>query len=92
MQQILCIYFSEPHQCTGHFANDFNELCRRNNMVVIPPVLMRPHRPPSPGQVPPADEKQGKGKGRDDKKNQPPPEPEPEPELDENGGIILSYR
>ena len=61
-------------------------------MVVIPPVLMRPHRPPSPSQLPPADEKQGKGKGRDDKKNQPPPEPEPEPELDENGGIILSYR
>ncbi len=73
----------EPYTCTGHFTNDFSELCRRNSMAVIPPVVLRPHRPPSPTPVPAAEEK-GKGK-KDDKKNQPPPEPEPEPVLNENG-------
>ena len=50
--------------------------------------MSRPHRPPSPGSVPPPDEsKTGKpGKKDDKKKDQPPPEPEPEIELDENGG------
>ena len=46
----------EPYICTGHFQSDFTELCRRNRIAVIPPVVSRPHRPPSPGSVPPPDE------------------------------------
>ena len=73
--------------CTGHFATDFSELCQRNSMVIIPPVVLRPKRPPSPEPQKPPDSKEPKGKGKDAKdKNPPPPDPEPEQELDENGG------
>lgn len=56
-------------------------------MVVIPPVVPRPHRPPSPQPIPIVEEKTKPGR-KDDKKNAPPPPPEPEPELElmENGG------
>ena len=82
----MFFYFQEPYVCTGNLEADFSELCRRNNMAVIPSVVSRPHRPPSPSQAPPPDETKGRKKG-DDKKNQPPPEPEPEVLVDENGGI-----
>ncbi|XP_064635865.1 leucine-rich repeat-containing protein 71-like isoform X4 [Lineus longissimus] len=77
----------EPHVCTGHFSNDFNELCQRNNMVVIPTIAHRPRRPPSPSERPPPDTKEQK-KGDKNKVNVPIPEPEPEIELDENGEPI----
>ncbi len=54
-------------------------------MAAIPPVVMRPHRPPSPSAQPAPEEKTKAGK-KDAAKNQPPPEPEPELEVDENGG------
>ena len=56
-------------------------------MIVIPPVVHRPHRPPSPSMAPAQEEKTKPGK-KDDKKNVPPPEPEPEPSVDENGGVF----
>ena len=76
-----------PYECTGQFGTDFHELCRRSNMAVIPPVIPRPHRPPSPSSVPTPDEKSKTGK-KDTAKNQPPPPPDPEPEQEqkENGG------
>jgi hypothetical protein len=80
--------FSEPHVCTGHFTNDFTELCQRNNMVVIPSIVHRPRRPPSPSERPPPDTKEQK-KGDKNKQAAPVPEPEPEIELDENGGKRL---
>ncbi|XP_053379171.1 leucine-rich repeat-containing protein 71-like isoform X6 [Mercenaria mercenaria] len=67
----------EPHVCTGNFSADFSELCRRNNMTFIPPVIMRP-RPPAPvvqQEVSPA--KGGKDKGK-------PSVTQPEPEQEEN--------
>lgn len=85
--------FLEPYTCTGHFQNDFYELCRRQNMVVIPPVVLRAKRPVSPIAAPAQEEKASKGpsKGKDDKKAAPVPEPEPEPELDEHGGSLHFY-
>ena len=71
--------------CTGHFAPDFTELCRRAGMEVIPPVVSRPHRPASPPPAPVDEPKAKAGKGAD-KKKQAEAVPEPEPELDENGG------
>ena len=76
----------EPYICTGHFRTDFTELAKRNNMVCVPPVVLRAHRPPSPSSVPVADEKKDKKGGKGKPADIPPPEPEPEPELDENGG------
>ena len=76
----------EPYICTGHFRTDFTELAKRNNMLYVPPVISRPHRPPSPSSVPVADEKKDKKAGKGKPAEAPPPEPEPEPELDENGG------
>merc|ERR1712142_770587 len=35
----------EPYKCIGNFLTDFNELCRQNNMAVIPAVLTRPKPP-----------------------------------------------
>lgn len=66
--------------------NDFSELCRRNQMTVIPPVVPRPHRPSSPSLQPAAEESKGRAGKKDAGKNQPPPEPETESQLDENGG------
>ncbi|KAL3862655.1 hypothetical protein ACJMK2_008609 [Sinanodonta woodiana] len=69
----------EPHICTGNFQADFTELCRRNNMAVIPPVVLRP-RPPGMSIQPETKPEKGGGKGK-----QPQPEPEPDPELNEDG-------
>nr|XP_006824508.1 PREDICTED: leucine-rich repeat-containing protein 71-like [Saccoglossus kowalevskii] len=46
----------EPYSCTGVFEQDFTELCRRAGLILgeIPPVVIRPKRPPTP---PPADPK-----------------------------------
>ncbi|KAK2148011.1 hypothetical protein LSH36_521g01075 [Paralvinella palmiformis] len=74
----------EPYLCTGHFQTDFTDLCHRNQMIVVPSVVLRPHRPPSPFAAPTQEEKTKPGK-KDDKKNVPPPEPEPEPSVDDNG-------
>lgn len=66
----------EPHVCTGNFAGDFSELCRRSNMTYIPPVVPRP-RPPAPvvqQEVSPT--KGGKDKGK-------PSVSQPEPEAEE---------
>ena len=38
---------TEPWTCVGQFQQDFYELARRTEMTVIPPVLLRPHRPTS---------------------------------------------
>lgn len=73
----------EPYVCTGQFQVDFNELCRRNNITYIPPVVMRP-RPPAPVTQQEANPvKVGKEKG---KQAQLQPEPEPE-ETAEDGEI-----
>ena len=42
---------SEPWTCVGQFQQDFYELARRTEMPVIPPVLLRPHRPTSAQSV-----------------------------------------
>ena len=42
---------SEPWTCVGQFQQDFYELARRTDMPVIPPVLLRPHRPSSAQSV-----------------------------------------
>ena len=74
---------SEPYICTGRLPDDFTELCKRAKMVVVPPVVPRPHRPVSP---PPAvqDEPKSKAKGGDKKKQavEVIPEPEVEPETE----------
>ncbi|XP_074661954.1 leucine-rich repeat-containing protein 71-like [Tubulanus polymorphus] len=72
---------TEPHVCNGNFMNDFTELCRRNSLIVIPPVRPRPKRPPTPSIIPTHDSKDSK-KGKEKQTIQ---ELEPEPELDENG-------
>ena len=76
----------EPYVCTGCFQSDFNELCKREKLNYIPPVVMRAHRPISPSSAPVIEERTKPGK-KDDKKNAVIPEPEPEAELDENGGM-----
>lgn len=70
--------------------DDFAELCKRNNMERIPPVVVRPKRPPSPNSVPPPEEKH-KGSKKDTKKAQQEAqiqEAEPEPDVDEFGGML----
>ncbi|CAD5114272.1 DgyrCDS3414 [Dimorphilus gyrociliatus] len=77
----------EPYVCKGHFVDDFTELCKRNNMERIPPVILRPKRPPSPNSAPPPEEKH-KGSKKDTKRAQQEAqmlETEPEPEVDEFG-------
>ncbi|XP_062601885.1 leucine-rich repeat-containing protein 71-like isoform X20 [Saccostrea cucullata] len=69
----------EPYSCTGNFQADFTELCRRNAMVAIPPVI---HRARPPTQAAPESSKPEKGK---DKGKSAVPEPEPEPEVDPEG-------
>ncbi|XP_061170513.1 leucine-rich repeat-containing protein 71-like isoform X20 [Saccostrea echinata] len=69
----------EPYSCTGNFQADFTELCRRNSMVAIPPVI---HRARPPTQAAPESSKPEKGK---DKGKSAVPEPEPEPEVDPEG-------
>nr|XP_022305851.1 leucine-rich repeat-containing protein 71-like isoform X8 [Crassostrea virginica] len=57
----------EPYSCTGNFQADFTELCRRNSMAAIPPVI---HRARPPTQAAPESSKPEKGK---DKENAEPP-------------------
>ena len=57
-------------------------------MAVIPPILTRPKRPPSPSAVPPADAKEAK-KADKNKQQAVVVEPEPEPEVNEDGGMYL---
>nr|XP_022303411.1 leucine-rich repeat-containing protein 71-like isoform X9 [Crassostrea virginica] len=57
----------EPYNCTGNFQADFTELCRRNSMAAIPPVI---HRARPPTQAAPESSKPEKGK---DKENAEPP-------------------
>ncbi|XP_076439200.1 leucine-rich repeat-containing protein 71-like isoform X2 [Babylonia areolata] len=72
----------EPYKCTGHFQNDFTELCRRMGLMVIPPVALRP-RVPGASASHDAKPDRGGAKGK-----QAAPEPEPEPELNEDGEVI----
>ncbi|XP_070183348.1 leucine-rich repeat-containing protein 71-like isoform X2 [Littorina saxatilis] len=71
----------EPHKCTGNFQNDFTEMCRRINLAVIPPVVLRPRPPASVAHDSKPDKGGSKGK-------QAAHEPEPEPELNEDGELI----
>jgi hypothetical protein len=83
----IILFVAEPHVCTGNFAADFSELCRRNNMTYIPPVVPRP-KPPVPAvqqEVSPAKGAKDKGKPAVSL-----PEPEPE-ETTEDGGNESSY-
>jgi len=71
----------EPYKCVGNFLTDFNELCKQNNMAIIPAVLTRP-KPP----VPITNTNDGKPEKKGDKGKQVTvPEPEPEIELNEDG-------
>ncbi|XP_050396930.1 leucine-rich repeat-containing protein 71 isoform X3 [Patella vulgata] len=74
----------EPHMCSGHFQADFIELCRRNNVTFVTPIVLRGKPQPLPSQVPEGKPEKGKDKG----KAPPQPEPEPEPELTEDGEPI----
>ena len=74
------MFISEPYVCTGNFQADFTELCRRNNMTYIPPVVLRPRPPGAQTQQEASPAKGGKG----DKGKQAQPEPEPE-ETTEDG-------
>lgn len=76
-------FFSEPYNCNGHFQTDFTELCRRNSMAVIPPVVLRAKPPTMMSQTESSKPDKGSQKG---KQAQAQAEPEPEVELDEEGG------
>ncbi|XP_070537409.1 leucine-rich repeat-containing protein 71-like isoform X35 [Ptychodera flava] len=68
----------EPYSCTGMFEQDFTELCRRSGLQQgeIPPVVIRPKRPPTP---PPPDPKaQTQVSAEDGEEEQKEPE-EPKP-------------
>ncbi|GFO11884.1 leucine-rich repeat-containing protein 71-like isoform x2 [Plakobranchus ocellatus] len=72
----------EPYKCIGNFLTDFTELCKQNQMAVVPSVLVRP-KPPGPQ----GGGTEGKPEKKGDKK-QAIPEPEPEPELNQDGEPI----
>ncbi|KAJ8311435.1 hypothetical protein KUTeg_010790 [Tegillarca granosa] len=72
----------EPYNCNGHFQTDFTELCRRNAMAVIPPVVLRAKPPTLMSQAESSKPDKGSQKG---KQAQAQAEPEPEVELDEEG-------
>jgi hypothetical protein len=40
--------FLEPYQCTGKFLDDFQNLCKQNQLNYIPPIVTRPKRPTTP--------------------------------------------
>lgn len=82
MNYVFC--FSEPYTCTGQFSVDFTELCRRNNMYYIPPVVPRPKPPVPQTQQEASPVKAGKDKGKQSASQ---PEPEPE-ETTEDGGEL----
>ncbi|RUS84468.1 hypothetical protein EGW08_007764 [Elysia chlorotica] len=72
----------EPYKCIGNFLADFTELCKQNQMAVVPNVVTRP-KPPGPAG--------SGGDGKPDKKGdkkQAAAEPEPEPELNQDGEPI----
>ena len=70
----------EPYNCTGNFQADFTELCRRNSMTYIPPVIPRARPPSIMGHTESGKPDKGKGKAP-----QAPVEPDPDPELDMEG-------
>ncbi|XP_033726275.1 leucine-rich repeat-containing protein 71-like isoform X3 [Pecten maximus] len=70
----------EPYNCTGNFQADFTELCKRNNMAVIPPVVHRARPPTSQSQVESSKPEKGKEKGKTSAQQQQ-AEVEPDPEL-----------
>merc|ERR1711963_902249 len=73
----------EPYKCIGNFLTDFTELCKQNNMVVVPNVVTRP-KPPQP-QAGTAEAKPEKKADKGKAAAAAVPEPEPEPELNEDG-------
>ncbi|XP_069102762.1 leucine-rich repeat-containing protein 71-like isoform X8 [Argopecten irradians] len=70
----------EPYNCTGNFQADFTELCKRNNMAVIPPVVHRARPPTSQSQVESSKPEKGKEKGKTSAQQQQ-AEPEPDPDM-----------
>ena len=81
---LICsvLLYPEPYGCTGNFQSDFTELCRRDNMTIIPPVVLRAHPPSSTQHIQESKPERGKEKGKQPAQA----EPEPEPELTEDGG------
>ncbi|XP_041356340.1 leucine-rich repeat-containing protein 71-like isoform X2 [Gigantopelta aegis] len=71
----------EPYGCTGNFQSDFTELCRRDNMTIIPPVVLRARPPSSTQHVQETKQERGKEKGKQPTQA----EPDVEPELTEDG-------
>lgn len=39
---------NEPYQCTGRLVEDFQILCKQNQLTNLPPIIHRPKRIPSP--------------------------------------------
>jgi len=78
----------EPYNCTGQFETDFTEMCRRNGLAVIPPVVPRPHRPTSPSLQSPAHADEKGAKKGDKKGKSSAVVPEPEPVVNELGEPI----
>ncbi|XP_052101937.1 leucine-rich repeat-containing protein 71-like isoform X8 [Mytilus californianus] len=70
----------EPYSCTGNFQADFTELCRRNSMTYIPPIIPRARPPTVMGHTESGKPDKGKGKAP-----QAPVEPDPDPEQDLDG-------
>ncbi|CAF0714616.1 unnamed protein product [Brachionus calyciflorus] len=52
---------NEPYQCTGRLFDDFQILCKQNQISYIPPIIQRPKRPTSPVLI---DLKNDKTKGK----------------------------
>jgi len=85
----LCADPSSPYTCTGNFSTDFRELCRRLQLAVIPPVLMRPFPRPEVPIAPIVEEKVKPGKsGKVSTAVAPVPDPEPTQALTEPAGTL----
>lgn len=79
--------YDEPYTCTGQFEIDFSELCRRNGLVIIPPVVPRPHIPTAPSPNVPVEDK-GTKKGDKKGAKAAPTVPEPEAPVTAGGELI----
>ncbi|XP_077993452.1 leucine-rich repeat-containing protein 71-like isoform X4 [Glandiceps talaboti] len=67
----------EPYACTGMFEQDFTELCRRAGLQSgeIPPVVIRPKRPPTPPPPDPKAQAQVTEEGEEEQKEPEDPPP-----------------
>lgn len=48
IEGFIFLFFIEPYQCTGKFADDFTNLCKQFQVSYIPPVIQRGKRPSTP--------------------------------------------